>query len=71
MISSSQESEAYSREILRLIEEQKVSMDEIRSRIQEVSGVVNDTSAMAAQSAEIATTLADEVSRMNQIVSNR
>lgn len=71
VISSSQESEAYSREILRLIEEQKVSMDEIRSRIQEVSGVVNDTSAMAAQSAEIATTLADEVSRMNQIVSNR
>ncbi len=70
-IECSQESEAFSRKIDQLIEQQKESIDGIRAKVAEVSGVVNETSHMAAESSEIAHSLADEVHRVNAIVAKR
>lgn len=70
-IECSRESEAYSREVDRLIQEQKESIDLIRAKVQEVSAVVEDNSQMASQSAEIAISLANEVHRLNMIVAQK
>ena len=70
-IECSRESEAFSREIDQLIEEQKESVDGIRAKVAEVSGVVGATSHRAAESSEVANSLADEVRRMNAIVAKR
>ena len=70
-IQCSRESEAYSREMDGLVESQKESIDLIRAKVQEVSAAVIENSQVAAESAEIANTLADEVRRMNTIVARK
>ena len=70
-IECSRESEAYSREMDRLVEGQKDSIELIRAKVQEVSAVVSENSSMAAESSEIAHNLADEVHRMNAIVARK
>ena len=68
-IECSRESEAYAREIDQLTGQQQESIGLIRQQVAEVSGVVSQNSQMAEESAEIAHSLADEVARMNRIVS--
>ena len=46
-------------------------MDIIRSRVQEVSNVVNHNTQVASQSADIANDLAYEVRKMNEIVNRK
>lgn len=70
-IECSRESEDYSREMDKLIEGQKESINLIRAKVQEVSAVVSETTQVAAESAEIAHNLADEVHRMNAIVARK
>lgn len=68
-IECSRESETYAREIDQLTGQQQEAIGLIRRQVAEVSGVVSENSRMAEESAEIAHNLADEVSRMNAIVS--
>ena len=67
-IECSRESESYAREIDQLTGQQQEAIGLIRQQVSEVSGIVAENSRMAEESAEIAKSLADEVSRMNAIV---
>ena len=68
-IECSRESEAYAHEIDQLTGQQQSSIGLIRQQVAEVSGVVSENSQMAEESSEIAHSLANEVARMNRIVS--
>ena len=68
-IECSRESEAYAREIDQLTGQQQESIGVIRQQVAEVSTIVSENSRMAEESAEIANNLADEVSRMNALMS--
>lgn len=67
-IECSRESEAYAREIDQLTAQQQESIGVIRQQVAEVSSIVSENSRVAEESAEIANSLASEVSRMNAIV---
>ena len=67
-IECSRESEAYAREIDQLTGHQQESIGLIRQQVADVSNVVSENSRMAEESAQIAHSLAGEVSRMNAIV---
>ena len=69
-IECSRESEAYAREIDQLTGQQQESIGVIRQQVAEVSSIVAQNSRMAEESAEIANSLADEVSRMNGIMAH-
>ena len=66
-IQCSNESERYAIEIDTLIANQRVSINNIHSKVQDVTAVVQGNISLAAQSAEVALGLDNEIRRINEV----
>ena len=69
IISSSAKSEEQARKIAMLTKNQQTAVIDIKTRIAAVSNVISDNTQTAAESADIARSVSDEVEKMNIIVS--
>jgi len=69
VITTAEESAAYSDSIAKLTEKQAAAIDAVKERIAQISDIISETSHTAVQSAEIASSVAEDTRKMEDIVS--